>query len=74
MRKEFKMTEEQRDKLLEACKPVPLIALYCGTPKSPQENANDAWKKLGVEMGFDGMTVRPVTGKSNLYFTAEVEQ
>jgi hypothetical protein len=50
--KEYTMNEAQYQKLLEACKPVMLIMLQCGMPKSPQENANDAWAELGKEMGF----------------------
>ena len=38
-RKEYEMTQEDFDRLLNACKPVPMIALQCGTPRSPQENA-----------------------------------
>ena len=64
------MTQEQLDKLLDACKPVPMIALQCGTPKSPQANANDAWSALGREMGFDVETVETVAGKSVQFFTA----
>lgn len=70
MRKEFEMTKEQLKALLEACKPVPMIMLQCGTPPSPQENANTAWCALGREMGFDGMTVSP-TGEGDRFFTAE---
>lgn len=74
MRKEFAITEEQRDTLLEAMKPTPVMYLSGGRPLGPsqQENANAAWVKLGKEMGFKGMTVRPVPGKSDLHFTAEV--
>jgi hypothetical protein len=72
MRKEFKMSEEQLSKLLDACIPVKMIALQCGTPSSPQENANAAWCALGRELGFDGMTVQPVLGKTNRFFNAEV--
>lgn len=71
MRQNFEMTQEQCDKLLEACKPVPMIMLQCGTPSSQQENANAAWKALGLEMGFDHMTVAP-TGHGNRFFSAEV--
>ena len=71
MRKEYEMTEAQLNTLLEACRPVPMIMLQCGMPKSPQENANDAWRALGEEMGFQHMTVEPVTGKGNRFFTAE---
>jgi hypothetical protein len=53
------MSDEDHAKLLEACKPVPAIALHCGTPKSRQENADDAWRRLGEKMGFDYKTVIP---------------
>lgn len=71
MRKEFEMSEKQFEEILEACEPVPMIMLQCGTPSSPQENANRAWDSLGAEMGFDGMTVRP--NGSDKKFTAEVK-
>ena len=70
MRKEFEMTEAQYEKLISACRPVPMIMLQCGTPRSQQARANDAWKELGNEMGFQHMTVRP-TGKGDRFFTAE---
>jgi len=69
--KEFCLTEEQFKELIEACKPIPLIALNCGMPPSPQEMANAAWKKLGDEMGFDYMSVKPCPGKGPRYFMAE---
>jgi len=69
--KTFEMNQTQMDALMAACKPVAMIALQCRTPSSPQENANNAWEKLGQEMGFDHMTVRPISGKSQLFFTAE---
>ena len=64
------MTQDQLDALMDACKPVPMIALQCGTPSSPQENANYAWEKLGKELGFDHMTVTP-NGKGDRFFSAE---
>ena len=71
MRKTFKMTQEQLNKLLDACKPVPLIAMQCGTTRSQQERANDAWKELGNEMGFDPITAEPICGCSDqTQFTA----
>lgn len=70
MRHEFEMTAEQEAKLLEAMRPVPMIMLQCGTPPSQQENANRAWKELGIELGFDGMTVEP-SRKGQRFFTAE---
>lgn len=71
MRREFEMTQAQLDTLLEAMKPVPMIAIHCGRTTSPQENANRAWERLGAEMGFEHMSVRP-TGRGDRFFTAEV--
>ena len=71
MRKEFQMTAEQLEKIMDAGKPVPMIMLQCGTPSSPQERANGAWKSLGDELGFKYMTVQPA-GDDPHYFTAEV--
>jgi len=71
MRKEFEMTEAQHTKLLDACEPVPYMVFGGMAPRSPQENANAAWRELGREMGFDGMTVEPIAGKGTRFFTAE---
>jgi len=73
MRKEFEMTDQDLEELMDASKPVPLIALNCGMPDSPQENANRAWKRLGEKMKFDHMTVQHVEGKGNKAFTAETD-
>ena len=70
MRKNFEMTQAQLDTLLDSMKSVPMIMLQCGTPRSQQENANAAWKRLGREMGFDGMTVKP-DGRGDRFFTAD---
>ena len=74
MRKTFTMTEEQKDTLLAAMKPTPVMYLSGGTPMGPsqQDNANAAWRKLGKEMGFDGMTVEAIPNECDLHFTAEV--
>ncbi len=72
--KEFEMTEDQLETLLDACKPVPMIMLQCGPPSSPQENANRAWAALGIEMGFDSKTVEPISGKSTRFFRAAVAE
>jgi hypothetical protein len=71
-RREFEMTDADLKGLLEACRSVPLIALQCGMPSSPQENANRAWCALGDRMGFDGMTVEP-SSKGQRFFTAVVK-
>lgn len=71
-RQEFEMSEEQLSALLEACRPVPYMVFGGMPPRSPQENANDAWAQLGAVMGFKPMTVQPVPGKGTRFFTAEV--
>lgn len=68
-RKEYELTTEQFNKLIEACRSVPAIMLQCGMPSSPQENANRAWCALGQELGFDGMSVEP-SSKGQRFFTA----
>lgn len=70
MRKEYTMTDEQYNKLLAACKPVPYMIIGGVIPTSPQENANRAWKVLGKELGFKHMTVKPL-GTDPKKFTAE---
>ena len=69
--KEFEMTKEQRARILNASRPVPYMVFGGIEPRSPQENANDAWRELGRELGFDYLTVRPVPGKSDRFFRAE---
>lgn len=67
--KEYEMTQEDLDALLNAMKPVPYMIIGGVAPRSQQENANAAWKALGEKMGFDYMTVRP-NGKGDRFFTA----
>lgn len=69
-RREFEMTEADIVRLYEACKPVPYLIVGGRGPRSPQENANDAWCSLGRKMGFDGMTVEPLPSKGDRFFTA----
>lgn len=69
--KKYELTEEQYNKLMDACKPVPYLVVGGVTPRSPQENANMAWKSLGKELGFNHMTVKPIHGKSDRFFIAE---
>ncbi len=70
-RTSYEMTEADLKKLLDACKPTPVLFLTGGVPlgSSPQENANRAWAELGERMGFDCMTVEP-TGRGDRFFTA----
>lgn len=65
----YEMTPADLEKILDACKPVPMIMLQCGPGRSQQDRANDAWAELGARMGFDHMTVQP-TGNGDRFFTA----
>jgi len=72
MKTEYEMTEEDLTEIKEAGRPVPaiLIAGLGGPmPRSPQQNANDAWERLGDKMGFKHMTVEP-SGKGQRFFKA----
>jgi hypothetical protein len=74
MRREFEMSEEQLASLLKACRPVPYMVFGGIPPSSPRENANRAWASLGREMGFDYMSVQPVAGRDQRFFTAEATE
>ena len=69
--KEFTMTQEQFDIIIDACKLVPMIMLQCGEPRNQQENANSAWQSLGKELGFKWDTVHP-NRLDQKKFTAEI--
>ena len=69
-RVDYEMTEAELEELLEACKPVPYMVIGGCVPSSPQENANRAWQKLGDKHGFDHMTVQPIHGKGQRFFSA----
>jgi hypothetical protein len=68
-RREFEMTQVDLDTLLAAMKPVPYMIIGGYAPISQQENANNAWERLGNKIGFHHMTVRP-NGKGDRFFTA----
>lgn len=71
-RKEFEMSQAQLDAILDACKPVPYMIIGGQPPMSVQESANAAWRRLGDELGFEFMTVRP--GKSQRHFSAQPKE
>jgi nitrogen regulatory protein PII len=66
----YEMTQEDLDTILNSMKSVPMIMLNIGGSRSPQERANDAWEQLGKKMGFDSMTVQPIFGKGDRFFSA----
>ena len=70
MRIDFEMTQEQLNRLLDACRPQPYLIAGGIAPMSPQENANRAWASLGDELLFDWRSVQP-SGRGDRFFTAE---
>lgn len=72
MRKTYRMTDTQWQQMLHACRPRPLMYLSGGMPMgpTPQESADDAWRALGAELGFDWKTVQP-HGDDPREFSAE---
>lgn len=73
MAKQFRMSDEQLQRIKDASKPTPAMYLSGGTPmfNSPQENANAAWKALGQEMGFKWDSGRPANTGDEHDFLAE---
>jgi len=69
-RTNYEMTEAELKELLDACKPVVCMRVGGVSHSSPQENANRAWDNLGKKMGFDYMTVQPISGKGERFFSA----
>ena len=69
MSKLYEMTQADMDELLKSMQPVPYIIIGGFEPPSQQENANNAWKRLGEKMGFEHMSVKP-SNKGELFFTA----
>lgn len=69
---EYEMSEKDLQEILSACKPTPVIFGDNGMNLggNQQDNANRAWAELGKKMGFDSMTVSPIQGKGNRFFTA----
>lgn len=75
-RREYEMSVDDREKILDASKPTPVMSIDGKTNMfgTPQENANRAWKVLGQQMGFDYITVTPLPDKGDRFFTAEGER
>ncbi len=70
-RQEFEMSKEQLEELMDIGRPQLAIMLHI-PQVSAQDLANGFRRRLGDEMGFEHMTVRPVDGKGSTFFTAVV--
>jgi len=70
-RTNYEMTEEQLSTLLAAMRPVPVMRIgNFDMSNKQQDSANRAWEDLGTKMGFDYMTVQPIPGKGQRFFSA----
>lgn len=69
----FTMSEENYQKMLDASKPVRYIVVGGHEPSSPQENANQAWQRLGKEMGFDWNTISPTGNNPRAFFATPIK-
>ncbi len=69
-RTEYEMTDGDLEMLMNASRSTPVMMIGGYDSSGPQENANRAWAALGLKMGFDSNTVRPVAHKGNRFFTA----
>jgi hypothetical protein len=63
----YDLTDEQFEAIMQASRPVPMIALQCGAPSSPQENANRAWRKIAAEVGCRFETIQPYPGEARSF-------
>lgn len=68
---QFTMTAAEWEDMMKACQPVPYMIIGGIEPRSPQQNANDAWRALGHKRGFKWETVRP-SGRDQHSFMAEL--
>ena len=67
----YELTQDQFDRLKEASKPVPMIALQCGTPPSAQDNANRVWRQVAQEHNCRFETIQPSPADGPRFFRAE---
>lgn len=73
--KEYTMTQEELNELIEACKPTPYMTnsngdLLFGTP---QDNANAAWRILADKYKFQWDTVESVGSDMKVFRAKSIE-
>lgn len=71
-RREYQLSDPQRERLIAASLPQPVMFLSGGTPiyQSQHERANAAWQEVAEEHGFQWDTAERIPGKSDLFFSA----
>jgi len=58
-RQNYRLPDDDYQRLLNAGKPVPYLIINGMGPTPPQERANAVWKDVGEKMGFVWDTVSP---------------
>ena len=52
MKRQYRLTDAELESILDASKPVTYMVIGGVEPRSPQENANDAWQTVAMNHGF----------------------
>lgn len=67
-RKEYALSEEDYTFILEASRYVPPTPKKVGPPpENKRSRMNYAWAVVGLKMGFDYWTVKPIDGTINRF-------
>jgi|HubBroStandDraft_6_1064221.scaffolds.fasta_scaffold163192_3 hypothetical protein len=53
MKRQYRLTDEELQSIMDASKPVPYMVIGGVEPSSPQENANRAWQAVAAKHGFE---------------------
>ncbi len=72
--REYELSEEQLQRLLDAAEATPYIVVGGTEPPSAQDNADAVWQSIAREMGFVWDTVEPAPGKGQRFIVAEEAQ
>lgn len=67
----YELTADQYSRLMEASKPVTLIAIQCGPVSTPRENAERIWRDVAAEHGCIFDTIQPSHADGPHFFRAE---
>ena len=63
-RQEYQLTQQDLDTLRDASKPVPYMIIGGVMPRTPQENANAAWQRMGEKYDFVWDTAQPLSNSN----------
>ena len=58
MKKRFRLTDEHLRRIRDCVRPEL-------NPRQNQRRVDDVWRQIGIELGFRGLTARPVRGNPN---------